>query len=281
LSEAKGMVITMKLVFENNGVCKYPWDFRVAPFKIIDNLYYVGNRDVSCYLIDSGEGLILHDTGFPQTVYLLLESIRELGFNPKDIQYIIHSHGHYDHFGGTRALVELIGGETFFGKEDIHILTSKKDLTWATEYGVKFYETFNVDHPLNGGDMISLGNINIRCAAIPGHTPGAISYFFDMESGGKTYRVGTHGGPGLNTLSDEYLDRNSLSYNKRKVYLESLQKLKKEKVDIFISIHPDQNEMLEKAETAKTGQDNPFINAGDWGRTLNFLEKSAIELFDR
>ena len=271
----------MKLDFENSGVCKYPWNFRVAPFKIIDNLYYVGNRDVSCYLIDAGQGLILHDTGFPQTVYLLLESIRELGFDPRDIKYIVHSHGHYDHFGGTRALVELIGAETFLGKDDIHILSSKKDLTWATEYGVKFYETFDVNHPLIDRNMIGLGNISIRCAAIPGHTPGAMSYFFDMESGGKAYRVGTHGGPGLNTLSNEYLDRNGLPYDRRKAYLESLQKLKNEKVDIFISIHPDQNKILEKAEALKDGQDNPFINSSDWGRTLDDLEKSAIELFGK
>jgi len=136
-----------------------------------------------------------------------------------------------------------------------------------------------VDHPLNDGDMISLGNINIRCTAIPGHTPGAMSYFFDIESGGKTYKVRTHGGPGLNTLSNEYFDRNGLSYDRRNVYLESLQKLKKEKVDIFISIHPDQNKILEKAETLKDGHDKLFIDAGDWGRVLNSLEKSAIEIF--
>ena len=102
-----------------------------------------------------------------------------------------------------------------------------------------------------------------------------------MESEGNTYRVGTHGGPGLNTLSNDYLDRNGLSYDRRKAYLESLQKLKKEKVDIFISIHPGQNKILEKAEAVKDGRGNPFISASDWDRTLDVLEKSAIELFGK
>jgi hypothetical protein len=43
----------------------------------------------------------------------------------------------------------------------------------------------------------------------------------------------------------------------------------------------DQNKIFEKAEALKDGQDNPFINAGDWSRTLNILEKNAIELFGK
>jgi metallo-beta-lactamase class B len=93
-------------------ICMHPWDYAVEPFCIAGNLYYVGNRDVSSHLIDTGEGLILLDTAFPQTVYLLLESIRRLGYDPDDIHTIVHCHGHYDHFGGTRALVELTGART-------------------------------------------------------------------------------------------------------------------------------------------------------------------------
>ena len=63
-------------------VCTHPWEYHTEGFCIAGNLYYVGNTNVSCHLIDTGEGLILIDSGYPQTVYLLLESIRNLGFNP-------------------------------------------------------------------------------------------------------------------------------------------------------------------------------------------------------
>ena len=91
-------------------ICCRPWEFRVEPFRIAGNVHYVGNSDVSSHLIDTGDGLILLDTAFPQTVYLLLESVRRLGFRPDDLRWIVHCHGHYDHFGGTRALGELTGG---------------------------------------------------------------------------------------------------------------------------------------------------------------------------
>ena len=123
-------------------ICTHPWEFRTDGFCIAGNLYYVGNKDVSCHLIDTGEGLILLDTAFPQSVYLLLESIRSLGFDPYDIKYIVHSHGHYDHFGGTKALVELTGAKTFLGEEDIKILNEAQAMSWANEYEVFFYEKF-------------------------------------------------------------------------------------------------------------------------------------------
>ena len=65
--------------------CMCPWEFAVNPFRVAGSVYYVGNREVSSHLIDTGNRLILIDTGFPQTLHLLTESIRRLGFDPDDI----------------------------------------------------------------------------------------------------------------------------------------------------------------------------------------------------
>jgi len=259
-------------------ICMHPWKYRVEPFRIAGNLYYVGNSDVSSHLIDTGEGLILLDTAFPQTVYLLLESIRRLGFDPDDIRYILHCHGHYDHFGGTTAIVGLTGAETALGKEDILILTDRPELSWAPEYGVAFYETFHVDAPLSDGDVIALGDTRIECLHIPGHTPGAMAYFFQVRDQGEDYTVGIHGGPGLNTLSDEYLRRYGLPASRRQDYMRSLARLKGKRVDIFIGAHPGQNDTLGK-RARMTGRTNPFIDAEAWPTYLRELEERAGEAF--
>ena len=259
-------------------ITMYPWRFAAAPFHIAGNLYYVGNTNVSSHLIDTGEGLILLDTAFPQTVYLLLESIRRLGFDPSDIKLILHTHGHYDHFGGTRAIVELTGARTYLGAEDIEILGDKPELSWAPEYGVEFYETFEVDVPLSDGDTVELGNTTIECVHIPGHMPGAMGYFFEVTDAGQTYRVGLHGAPGRNTLTDEYLQGYGLSLDRRAEYLSSLQRLKGERVDIQIGAHPDQADMLGKAQRM-TAEDNPFIDPRSWGRFLDGLETGFREAF--
>ena len=259
-------------------ICTHPWEFKAEGFCIARNLYYVGNKDVSCHLIDTGDGLILLDTAFPQTVYLLLESIRSLGFNPMDIKYIIHSHGHYDHFGGTRAIVELTGAKTALGKDDAFILTARPELSWAPEYGVDFYETFRVDRLLSDGDKIMLGKTTIDCVHVPGHTPGSISYFFEICDHGKNYTVGTHGGPGLNTLAEEYLTMYGLSNEARHNYLASLEKLRTRSVDVFIGIHPGQNDTLGKCKRM-TKDNNPFIDREAWPSWLSQLEAIAKETF--
>ena len=81
---------------------EHPEKYRIDPFRIYGNLYYVGDRDACPYLIDTGDGLILIDTGYGHETQYLIENIERLGFRVEDIRIIIHSHGHYDHFGGTR-----------------------------------------------------------------------------------------------------------------------------------------------------------------------------------
>ena len=61
-----------------NDIMRTPWMWDCAPFKIADNMYYVGNKDVSCHLFDTGEGLLLLDTSYTQASYQLLESIRTM-----------------------------------------------------------------------------------------------------------------------------------------------------------------------------------------------------------
>ena len=122
-----------------------PWGSYMEPFRIKGNLYFVGCYAASSHLIETGEGLILIDTGYPQNLYQVIHNVYKLGFDIKDIRYIIHSHGHYDHLGGTKALLELTGAQTFIGKGDEDYANGKADLTWAKELGFTYYEAFEPD----------------------------------------------------------------------------------------------------------------------------------------
>ena len=74
---------------------RYPDDFYVRPFQIAGNVYYIGNKAVCSHLIDTGEGLIVIDTSYPELDHLLINSIWEAGFDPKDIRIVLHTHLHY------------------------------------------------------------------------------------------------------------------------------------------------------------------------------------------
>ena len=235
-----------------------PWEGKMEPFKIIGNVYYVGTFQASCHLIDTGEGLILIDPGYANTLYLVIRSIYELGFNPEDIKYILNTHWHGDHTEATNALVDLSGAKTLIGRDDAE----------------KAQRYFVPDILLKDGDILELGNTKISFMETPGHTKGTVSFFFDTEENGKSYRVAMFGGAGANTLAQGKFDYDGC----REDYRNSLHRLQKEQVDVFIGNHTLNNDTAAKGELLlKTGE-NKFIDGEVWHQFLSYCEKRLDEV---
>ena len=97
----------------------------IKPSKIFGNLYFIGIRAVCTHLIDTGEGLIIIDPGYSQSLHIIVNNIWEMGFNPKDIKHIVVSHAHLDHMDSVSELVGLTGAKTFIGKDDLPLLTEE------------------------------------------------------------------------------------------------------------------------------------------------------------
>lgn len=240
---------------------KNHYEGAIEPFKIIGNVYFVGTYPASSHLIDTGDGLILIDTGYSDTLFLLINSIYKLGFTPYDIKYIIHTHWHGDHTEATAALVHLTGAKTFIGRKDAE--------------KVKNY--FEADVLLNDGDVIELGNTVMEIMETPGHTEGCISLFFETEENGIKYQVGTFGGAGANTLATGCFDYDGC----REDYRNSLHRLRSKKVDVFIGNHVWNNDTESKGEILRKTGENKFIDNDLWYKFLNFCEKRLDELIER
>ena len=237
------------------------YEGRIEPFKIAGNVYFVGTYQESSHLIDTGDGLILIDTCEHSTLYLVLESIWELGFKPQDIKYIINTHWHSDHTGGTEALSKITGAKTMIGQYD---------KSYVVDMGF-----FVPDIIVSDGQLLELGNVEIKFLHTPGHTKGTVSLFFDVVENGKTYRVGMFGGAGANSLVPGYPGYYD---NATHDYLTSVDKLLNEKVDIFIGNHCWNNNTDGKAEMLKFGDINPFIDSNEWQKFLLFCRQRCENL---
>lgn len=236
---------------QNKRTISSPEEGYITPFAIADGLYFVGTYQASSHLIDTGDGLILIDTGYASTASMVLDSIHALGFDPKDIRYIIHTHHHGDHVDATPEIVRASGAKTIISVPDFPILKQHH---------------FTADLTIEDGGVLTLGDVTIRFILTPGHTVGTISLFFERTYKGKTYCVGTFGGAGVNTLVPESRDYYP---GCRRDYLASIAKLEKEQVDIFIGNHVWNNNTEERGKRLLALGENDFINSQEWGIFLD------------
>lgn len=252
----------------------------MQPFQVAGNLYYVGTKPASSHLIDTGDGLILLDSGYRELLPLVIENIETLGFHVKDIRYILHSHGHIDHIGATKQLVALSGAKTAIGREDRDYANGKRDLTYAKELGLRYDSTFEPDILLDDGDVLTLGNVAIRCLHTPGHTEGTMSYFFQPDVPGRTLMAAMHGGIGVNTMSRSFLQRYGLPLTLRDSFRAGLTRLRQEHVDILMPNHQDQWNTLERFARKQAGDADAFIDDRAWPAYLDRAEMKLNELLE-
>lgn len=112
-------------------------------------------RDNYLYLLSEGADAALVDPADPDVALL---AARRAGVHPR---WILHTHGHADHTGGSARLREELGAE---------VLGHGDDAAW-----------FRPDRDLAGVDLLELGALRIRVHPAPGHTPGSVL----LECGGR------------------------------------------------------------------------------------------------
>ena len=165
------------------------WETPFPGFKIVGNFYYVGTYDLGCYLIDTGTGLILINSGAPGSYPLIKGNIEALGFKTSDIRIITATHGHWDHVADLALFKkDAPAAKTYINERDARVLESGGDLDYRGARGI-IYDPIKVDVKTRPGDHIKLGNTDMTVLQAYGHTPGANSFGFTVQDGGKRYNV--------------------------------------------------------------------------------------------
>jgi len=166
------------------------------PFRIADNLYYVGASDASVFLMTGPEGHVLLDGGFPGQPPLIEASIEKLGFHVKDIKILVNSDPFSDQAGGLAELQQKSGAQLWSseassiplstGGDDPALFLPLRVLYWAH---VASYPPARVDHVFNDGDTVRLGPIALTAHITPGHTRGCTSWSFQVHDADRTLNV--------------------------------------------------------------------------------------------
>ncbi len=159
---------------------------------IFDDLLIVSNKETNCFVLKSSDGLIVIDAIWPkkEAFNAIISAINSVGWNAGSIKKLVLTHGHVDHTGCGKWLVENYNVKTYLSKiDDIfweqHPAKPNRPETWK-DYGIDVY--------IQDGDVISLGNKTIYVYGTPGHTPGCLSYIFPVTEDKQTYMAALWGG---------------------------------------------------------------------------------------
>ena len=227
----------------------------IDPFRIADDLYYVGDKLVCIHLIRTEEGLILLDAGYPCAKHLLMESILRLGFAPKDVKWIILTHAHSDHFGAANEFRNLYGTKVALSAADAQ---SIREYPFRAS-GISARPPV-IDKELEDGEIFSFGGKKIRCVLSPGHTLGVMSFFFNVTDQGKTYLAGLYGGAGVAALRLQYALHYKLPLDMAERMVASLNRIEHEPV-----------------KQLKEGG-NPFIDPESWPSFVEDIRQKSLKI---
>lgn len=164
-------------------------DRPVAPFRISDDIYYVGASDVTSFLIVTDAGLILTDGGFPDTAAQIKANIKTLGFDIRNVKLLMNSHAHFDHAGGLAELKRESGATMVASTLDAPVLESGGTKDFADLGPIARFPPVKVDRLLSDREKLTLGHTSLVIHLTPGHTRGCTSWSMTTHIAGKPERV--------------------------------------------------------------------------------------------
>ncbi|MGN0144331.1 MAG: MBL fold metallo-hydrolase [Clostridium sp.] len=131
------------------------------------NTVPAGIYSANCYILvdeDTKECAIIDAGGDAE----IIESvISKMNGKPK---YVLLTHGHFDHVGGVEEICEKYKIPFYISRTDEEYM-EKDDSVFGTLPKASAY--------LKEGDIIKLGNYDIKVIETPGHTKGGLCFFVD------------------------------------------------------------------------------------------------------
>ena len=248
-----------------------PTDPAIAPTRLFDNLSVVGSVGTAVYILQTTQGLILIDAGYPEQIdSVLLPGLKALGLDPAQVRYVIVTHGHSDHFGAARYLQETYGAKVFLSKADWDLL----DAPPAQGKGAPAPQPKR-DQVVADLQPITLGDTSVLPILVPGHTPGSLALIFPVFDRGKKYMAGLFGGT---VLSAGFVTADGL-----RDYIKSVQRYARIAAENHVTVEVQNHPLMDGFATRLqllqqrgAQQANPFVITEDaYAAFLNVMSECA------
>jgi metallo-beta-lactamase class B len=254
-----GQTYTPRSILARNMGTEQDQTTQFPPHKVIGNIYYVGTRTLSAFLITTPQGHILINTTYERNVPVLEKSVADLGFKFADVRIVLGTHAHGDHQEGDAAVKQKTGAQVMAMAEDVPALERMRP-------GGKPHP---IDRVLRDGDRVTLGGSTLVARLTPGHTKGCTTWTTTVQEDGRDLSVviiGSMGSnPGFQFVNNKDNPTIAAEYQQGFKVLRSL------KPDIPLASHPAMYNMTGKIERLGS-RPNPFIDPAGYTAELDAVE---------
>jgi metallo-beta-lactamase class B len=258
----------------------WTWNRDYPPYRVIDNIYYVGSTEIAQFLITTPAGHILLDGGFETSVPRLRAEVAALGFRFEDIRFLLTSHAHIDHAQGDALLRRLTGARVVASARDGEVLAAggKGEAVYD---GVYAWAPCPVDRVVAEGDQISLGGTTLTAHLTPGHTRGAVTWTMQVaapDAGPADRRLDVVFFPSANINPGVRLAGNTRYPEIARDFARSFAIWKALPCDVFLGVHGSFYDMDSKrARQRASAARNPFIDPDGYRRFVADAERRFRE----
>lgn len=155
------------------------WSEPAPPAHIHGKTWYVGTCGITAVLVETSAGLVLIDTGPADAAPHVLASIRALGFDPRQVKWLLMTHEHFDHVGGMAAIKRATGAKLLTQPVVAPVMRSGKadpSDPQAALLDKQPMAPVAVDRTLRHGGMLKVGDTRFTLHANPTHSPGSTSW---------------------------------------------------------------------------------------------------------
>lgn len=160
----------------------------------VDGWMFGHPGQVAVYILDTSRPALVDTGTADETPTAVLAALDELDIAREDLAHLIPTHVHLDHAGGTGELARACPNATVHCHERGVDFLTDPDLLERLErgveeaigepapYGVPELVPADRARPLEDGDVIDLGDRDLRAVDAPGHAPHQ-ACFFDGATG--------------------------------------------------------------------------------------------------
>jgi metallo-beta-lactamase class B len=153
------------------------WTTPIAPFRIADNLYYVGSQDLASYLVVTPKGNVLINANLVTSPPQIRASVQKLGFRWEDTKILLNSQAHFDHMAGAAHVIRETHARNMVMDGDVSVVETgaRTDFLFPSP-NIPTYPPLHVDRVLHDGDTVTLGGVTLTAHKTAGHTRGCTTW---------------------------------------------------------------------------------------------------------